>query len=546
VAQAYWGILGIKPTSELKAIRSAYASRLKTIDVDADPAAFMALRDAYEAAQDYVRYSVYDDEDDDWFDGDAADHVDSDASAPVFHSADSVDNSNDVQPDPASTSPDIENPWNEPSGEVIYDELVSIVNDEDKYGILLTSEEYTKAEALTRQFVGWMDRVTIDEARDYELSAAYLMAHTIPRSDPMLEIIPAYFGWDNNADQYDRPEQIGIVLERRDSNRAYAMLQDPNHRLHNAFTALTSTTETKRRGRKLRKDVRELLTSASQHHPSLMSVFYDNRVREWERTLRIVDNNSANAGNDYGKEKSSDGFKWWWVVLIIVALGRILSGISSDTNGSDPNPPYTVVRSQLDTQQMLNDIFDNQITVEQVDAKNKDFGTFLLKQKIDSEGSGYNQEVYVRKMRDLFTARLKLAVRKASSGELSQYWRLNADKAEYLLKTAPSTCLTFLRRDNELYSFSDQIKQTERKLMGNILLNYNPDTTVIGTTKELEVSGDIVAKTIKASKLPEDTVRKAMQGKATDIDTCRMRIALYRTLADFNTPDAIKLMRNLE
>jgi hypothetical protein len=48
---AIWQRLGIAPTSDLKAIKSAYAARLKHTKPDDDAAAYQALREAYEAAK---------------------------------------------------------------------------------------------------------------------------------------------------------------------------------------------------------------------------------------------------------------------------------------------------------------------------------------------------------------------------------------------------------------------------------------------------------------------------------------------------------------
>ncbi len=48
--QVLWQALGITRTADRDAIRRAYAARLKAIDIDGDPAAFMRLRSAFEAA----------------------------------------------------------------------------------------------------------------------------------------------------------------------------------------------------------------------------------------------------------------------------------------------------------------------------------------------------------------------------------------------------------------------------------------------------------------------------------------------------------------
>ncbi len=45
-----WGVLQLSPTTDLGAIRRAYAQGLRTIDRETDQAGFLALRRAYEAA----------------------------------------------------------------------------------------------------------------------------------------------------------------------------------------------------------------------------------------------------------------------------------------------------------------------------------------------------------------------------------------------------------------------------------------------------------------------------------------------------------------
>jgi hypothetical protein len=61
VPDGRWDELGIAPTDDPAAVRRAYAARLKTLDVDGDPTAFMRLRSAFEGALDDVTSVAVDD-----------------------------------------------------------------------------------------------------------------------------------------------------------------------------------------------------------------------------------------------------------------------------------------------------------------------------------------------------------------------------------------------------------------------------------------------------------------------------------------------------
>lgn len=51
---AAWQLLGIAPTSDLRAVKRAYAAKLKVTSPERDPTGYMQLRDAYEAAKIYA------------------------------------------------------------------------------------------------------------------------------------------------------------------------------------------------------------------------------------------------------------------------------------------------------------------------------------------------------------------------------------------------------------------------------------------------------------------------------------------------------------
>lgn len=60
---SYWDILGINKDADLRTIKRAYAAKLKTIRQDENPAEFMAVREAYESAQNYEKYHAQEIED---------------------------------------------------------------------------------------------------------------------------------------------------------------------------------------------------------------------------------------------------------------------------------------------------------------------------------------------------------------------------------------------------------------------------------------------------------------------------------------------------
>lgn len=61
-----WDVLGLEPTTDRGAVRRAYAARLKSIDVDRDPAAFIRLRLAYERCLEWEGPRADDSDDDYW------------------------------------------------------------------------------------------------------------------------------------------------------------------------------------------------------------------------------------------------------------------------------------------------------------------------------------------------------------------------------------------------------------------------------------------------------------------------------------------------
>ena len=192
-ADPAWQLLGIEPTADAAAIRRAYAARLKEIDVDAEPARFVALRNAY----DEIRTAPL------------IEHASAERLAP------------------------------EQAGGADRDAMVAISG---RMADLLESDRNDiddELADLTLRLTAEIDRETIDRQVEWEERLADTIADHLPRSDAMIRPAIAAFRWHlRRAGQY-RPERAYKAVERMRelSFTEFTMLRESG-RHHRAWLAL--------------------------------------------------------------------------------------------------------------------------------------------------------------------------------------------------------------------------------------------------------------------------------------------------------------------
>lgn len=199
-----WDVLGIAPTSDTSAIRRAYARRLKAIDVDRDPPAFMALREARDIALDEAAAGLHDGTTPDDLANAPAASGPAEEVAPAGRPAESA---------AAERAPD-----------TVDHHLPAIER------LLLAGEAGDAIEAaFIRHFEAMLADPRLDEIAFYdavERRVAELLAHTIPRSDPVLEPVADRLGWMDRADQVGQLPVIAFLTDRVKELRLQAIAVD--------------------------------------------------------------------------------------------------------------------------------------------------------------------------------------------------------------------------------------------------------------------------------------------------------------------------------
>jgi hypothetical protein len=215
-----WDRLGIGRTEEAAGIRRAYARLLKAIDPEADPSAFIELRQARDAALAYAAGQAIETK--------PAPMPPPHASPPgAPQPSASPPPPLEAPPRPPSPPPE-RGPAPEPQAEpvpppwriIVAESALPELDQADLQRVeaLLSAAEvpaWAELEGLTRKLLASRAAERIDIARWLETWVAERIAHFTPRSDPMIEPAVEHFRWDSGVADLNRPPIIDWILQRR-------------------------------------------------------------------------------------------------------------------------------------------------------------------------------------------------------------------------------------------------------------------------------------------------------------------------------------------
>ncbi len=345
--RAAWKLLGIEPCADERAVKRAYAAKLKEIDPDTDIQGFTQLREALQIARYDARYRkerdehperfVYEDEDYDEADeqdaveiGDLGDAMflqeppDLSALNVSAHGnaldGDNVRVAQDLGQDPASMAPPgdgLDAAFGAPSQPDPIDEHFGALSQAVNKTPFVSKHDRQAREAVAA-ILADPRMEGIEFAENIEDWLANVLVDTIPKSDGAIEVADAHFGWRAELARATPRWRISGVAQRADDVACVNALADPDHRWHEAYDALQSgAPEDYSFGERSRLQplVVELIYSLRQHNPGIEAQLLPGRVDSWMELGHV---------GMAPELVQSEGISWFGLILLALFATQIV------------------------------------------------------------------------------------------------------------------------------------------------------------------------------------------------------------------------------
>ncbi|WP_311267288.1 hypothetical protein [Sphingobium sp. WCS2017Hpa-17] len=584
-----WRHLGIDATQDGKAIRRAYAARLRAIDPDQDRDGFAALREARDLALALAAQSPQD-----LPRADATMGVEimiPSASLPltppsltaergqagdiVIPAAEEATNwqAPPLAPDcrmpgadydaadlhlPEWTSPAI---VPHPAATEMFDQsradhalhaLLYPDPDADTQGEPMTQAEVDAGAALLDRLHDEAQAGEIDLHGRIESWLSNILAGSWPRSHPLLAHAATMFGWSAKEGQIDTPPAIDYINRRLASDRFAHAVQDKGHPLHSAWKQLSKPTRPGQ-GRALwwqGDKIDELIATIRRDYPELEQRLNWHRIAIWESRKETP--------------RSTKGAIFMVVVVIqlIAAVARCVgdkapdnsrySPIVPETSTGSPQPPLSVTPHtpgglgdlDADLKAAMQASFGPDVTL---DSLRRDVP--LVYQLFESNWRigldlGRSRAQYRDTMEGLIRERYGLLARQAGGKPLVTYQRQRLKDERHLKGEHWQACATIAAngRLGDVALIPADQREAARPVIASVILSL-PDNPkpLPATGSTFSIPGPIVEKTMAASGLTLERVQATFRGEGSDREKCLSHIALLDAAleADAKTRDGL-------
>jgi hypothetical protein len=445
----HWAQLGLARTDDAGEIRRAYARKLKTIDVDTDPQAFVALREALNQAlwdAEDARWQAQEDARDTEEDAQSPDPADTmlvdlpreddrdsiwreleyvaaheDGASPLPPPADDRDAPGQAAPNPEAAAQEERNARFAALERLLFPGENAPPADPDALDVAM------------RAILDHPDMETIDHSARVEAWLADALYHAIPNSDPIIDVAIDRFGWTQRLGNWDQPWILEALVRRRESFRFMQDVATPGHALHKAWRDLQSDRESLglftigRRG-----EVERLLGAIRRDYPDAEAALNPHRVALWEERLG-------------GGVKS--GLTWamfiFWGLFILAKIIAAVDGPSSTT----PPSPVSVLdqRSaysdpETDLAPYLDEASLGRLDLDMIAERNPPLhGRLLERWERARDGRGLDY-LFAQDIRTLLEQAARQGLRGGGYEVQASYWRLHRDRIAWRRSVGVEDC----------------------------------------------------------------------------------------------------------
>ncbi len=372
-AEEAWAVLELAPCDDVKAVKRAYARKLKAIDPDKDIVIFERLRAALASAKadanwrsspEYTEYqeSETDEWDEDWdedYDTEyyPGTHIGIGPLAITPHMAfqQNLEQMEVVRPDFSPFTDDecqidtVPSPKNgrdiaaklnfsafggdedladngehpQNPDQDIFRELASALSD------TITVWNNEKAlQSLLQQIFDDPRMQNVDFAAQSERWIAILLGQTRPKSDPLILMAYNHFAWEGRLDSLNNHDPEFFLAQIGYDLIAEQMLSDPSHEWHEAYMRLTMENPppiSLKDKLQLGKKMERLIASLNLHNPALLYDIDQEYLDRW-RSVGFVDEKS-----DTQSTENISFFSLIWIVLTLLWIAiKIAISFSAD------------------------------------------------------------------------------------------------------------------------------------------------------------------------------------------------------------------------
>lgn len=580
-----WQLLGIEATADSKAIRRAYAARLRAIDPDQDRDGFAALRDARDQALMLASGEVADAPSPGiMIDGMEVIVPSPDVAftAPLLTTDDSASASLSIEP----VEPDAD--WRMPpiapdcriaadAGDAIAlplpdgaDALIvptvtrAEVQDLSRADHALHALLYPDPDAqsqdrplhpadivngttLIKRIHAEAQQGAIDLHARVDDWLANILAGSWPRAQPLLAPAARLFGWDALEGQIDAPPAVDFINRRLASDRFAQQVQQKGHPLHRAWQQLAKPTRPGQswalwwQGAK----VDELITTIRRDYPEL-----EQRL-DWHRIALREERT--------GLAIASFGGRILFGVVLLQLLGAMArcqdngSPMPSLPRASDipvataPRVPGGLGDVAADMQAAVRAAFGKDIPLDLLNAQAPLVHALFASNWRAGMGMGWTRARYVEAMTGIIRNRYALLARQKGGDSLIAMQRQRLKEERALKGDHWHACAEAAKHgafaDPEL--IPADLRDPARAQVADLVIAM-PDNPVLPPTGgSFSIPGQIVQRVIDQSGLSLDQVSAAFQNKGKDREQCLTHIALLDAALDANKATRAALLQHI-